>query len=375
MAYPVVLSITPSINTSLVTSHPITMPAVVVAGNMLVVEIGISNARLLSAVPTGWVIVESTLARFQTVAKIADGTEGGTTVNFTTASSGRSTALTYRISGTHSSVAGGCEAGVAVLASTTAPNPPNLAPSWGSDETLWICGYGQDATAGILGTAAPTNYTGYTESNEGVNSNEIALFSAQRDLTAASENPGTFSTSGGSRNVNVNTIAIRPGVETHSGSGTLAATAGLTGSGHKETGGTGTLAATAGLSGSGSSTRSGSGTLAATAVITASGYQPEIHGGSGAFSASAGLVASGSKVGSGSATLSAVAVLTASGEAIFPQPGYARLSASSPSAAVSAATPDAEVLASTTVAGVSASEPGTELSASAPSARVRTIKI
>jgi hypothetical protein len=137
----------------------------------------------------------------------ASGTEGGTTVDFATSASEPGGVIIYRITGGYSigAVANAVEIaqGVAI---TDPPDPPNLTPSWGAKENLWI------ATAHGLSTdvptAAPTNYGSFTSAGSFplVGSSDAAIYSAHRILNAASEDPGAF-TGGITRTA---TIAVRP---------------------------------------------------------------------------------------------------------------------------------------------------------------------
>lgn len=111
--------------------------------------------------------------------------EAATTVNYTV-NSGEGTTFVYHLRGGNlewitprfsHSVSGG---------TTTSPNPPALTPGYGNQEYLWIAGVYHSASGST--SAAPTNYTNLATSETG----NVGLATAIRTLTAASEDPGTF---------------------------------------------------------------------------------------------------------------------------------------------------------------------------------------
>jgi lysophospholipase L1-like esterase len=105
------------------------------------------------------------------------------------------------------------------------------------------------------------------------------------------------------------------------GEGTLAVTAGLTGSGVVGAGGGGALAGTAGLTGAGLVNRSAGGTLAVTATLTGSAVVARSGGGSLATTAT--LTGSGAVAASGGGSLAVTATLTGSGVVVAMATGVA----------------------------------------------------
>jgi hypothetical protein len=90
----------------------------------------------------------------------------------------------------------------------TNPDPPSLTPTWGSQSCLWLAIAAGRATngAGVSVSAYPTDYSYYQNSQ--ALSERMSMGVAARQLTASSQNPGTFTMSGSS-NFSVATIAIR----------------------------------------------------------------------------------------------------------------------------------------------------------------------
>ncbi len=201
---PQVQSVTPTAITASATNHNVSMPATVNLGDLLI-TIVVTNNQGISLPPTGWTRITST-GRSTTVvavdAKVANGTEGGTTVNWTTDFSCVMAAHVYRITKWYGSLSG--VAGVTDLGTSTTPDPPAATPGWAVDRDLWI------ATAGIATapsvTSTPANYTNRTDTAALA---LCTLTSARRSFYASTENPGTFTIS--ASNVwCAMTIAIRP---------------------------------------------------------------------------------------------------------------------------------------------------------------------
>lgn len=122
--------------------------------------------------------------------RVANGSEGATLTIPVQAAS-----LTYRISGYQ----GTPESADTSSTSAGSPDPPSLAPSWGSAKTLWI------AVGLITSTSAagprtisgfPSNYTGGITAEQNLPFNDVCTVGgAQRNLEASSDDPGAFTVS------------------------------------------------------------------------------------------------------------------------------------------------------------------------------------
>jgi hypothetical protein len=189
---PQVQSITGSQFNVAATSHLVSMPATVNAGDLLLCFIDVSTGTVTT--PTGWTLVTSGAhgggaGSFLCYAKAAAGTEGGTTVDFVTSANATAAAQVYRITRWNGSVGSGILAGFTTGGGASVnPDPPLLTGFL--DRDLWI------AAEGTLGaptiSAYPASYTNGTQSLG--TGNQVA--SARRVLYAASENPGAFTISG-----------------------------------------------------------------------------------------------------------------------------------------------------------------------------------
>lgn len=183
------------------------MPVLVVVGDLLLMIVGIAINNYTATTPAGWTLLSNFASgaggiRFFIYYKIATGTEGGTSVDVVTSAGIRSSHHVYRIqAGTYS---GSPEistsqnpGGVDVN-----PNPPNLAPSWGSANTLWII------PAAIAGNPTVSVYPG----TDGVRTNGHStntMLSCRSNAAGASLDPGNYTISAAFFWIAA-TIGIRP---------------------------------------------------------------------------------------------------------------------------------------------------------------------
>jgi len=202
-----------------VTTHNVTMPATVDAGDLLIVLFSNDGSATVTD-PDGagaWTQISTQVdsgnnIRGSVWAIDAAGTEDGTNVNFQTSATERATSQVYRIP---ASLWEGNIASVAAASvdngSGTAPNPPNFDPAgWGTENTLWIAYAATSSHTSI--TSYPTNYTNgtFNISNAGGGNAEASTFSARRAIRAAAEDPGAFTLGGGNAPGVSFTIAVRP---------------------------------------------------------------------------------------------------------------------------------------------------------------------
>jgi hypothetical protein len=199
VAFPVVAGTNTSTQASS-TSHTVNLPASIAAGDLLIIFFGYNNTADDVTTPSGWTQFFNDVngIRFYGFYKVADGGEGAT-VTISSSTSGASRHASYRITG-YQSVP---EATTSTGASAT-PDPPNLTPSWGAADTLWLAStHCANSTTDL---AAPTNYGSIVQSAI-QNSAQVGV--AQRNLNAASDNPGTFTGATNSLWVAA-TVGVRP---------------------------------------------------------------------------------------------------------------------------------------------------------------------
>ena len=185
MAFPVVeatatdsfKSKTPNVN----------LPTGITSGDLLVMFIGGRDDVGTGGIgwPAGWTELMDDLdtgnPRAAVAYRIADGTEGSS-IGITMSSDRDLVSYCYRISGTSGNAPEIADA----TGTSSSPNPPNLTPTWGSKDTLWLV-YGS-CDDGRAFTAAPTNYTDFTAQDR----SQASTGTARRELAATSENPGSF---------------------------------------------------------------------------------------------------------------------------------------------------------------------------------------
>lgn len=207
MAAPVVQGRASGIQSTNATSHAITLPTGIVNGELLVVVFTEKDAgNWISTTSTGWNIAGAKWIGttpngvFATVfTKIATGSDALTvTIDFAT----QSTHVSFRISGAR----GMLIAQSAANASLAAADPPNLDMGV-SDDYLWIAA--RCAQNVGVPASAPTNYANLT--NKAGGASGASTSTAERTLTAASENPGAFASTTAVATVSF-TICVLPAV-------------------------------------------------------------------------------------------------------------------------------------------------------------------
>lgn len=215
MAFPVVAT-TNSGNDTTGTSHTVTLPGSIAAGDLLIV-IFATDGNPTVTWPSGWdqaannllaTTASGTANTLTCKQRIADGSEGAS-ITVTTSASEWTAWSTLRITGWHGTTV--AEAGAATGASTTA-NPPSLNPTgWDVEDTLWIACSSRDTggTDDDDNTAHPASYTAIHNVLGGTNAGAVNLTTSRRDNAVSAEDPGTY-TAPTSEDWVAATISIRP---------------------------------------------------------------------------------------------------------------------------------------------------------------------
>ena len=209
MTFPAVQATNTSEEASNVTSHTVDLPASISSGDLLIILFTVDAAPTITW-PSGYTEFaddqRGSTVRGAVAYRQADGTEGAT-ITVTTGSSQFSTHNTYRITG-HEDPATQAPEAASADGGSNAPNPPSLTPTGGAEDFLWLAACGHDLGGQSI-TAFPTNYSNGISINQTNESNGCGAGSAERDLNASSEDPGTFSLSGSMAWVAF-TVAIHP---------------------------------------------------------------------------------------------------------------------------------------------------------------------
>lgn len=219
------------------------MPATVSSGDRLIAYSSIRNVATWSTIPTGFTQLKlqaggGSVGDLSVFEKIADGTEGGTTKTWVSSTGTTAAWQVMRVTGAHASTA-------SEVASTngdaTSANPPILTPTGGSNDYLFIALASNAATGDTTGfTAAPTNYTGLLSNGASSGGSTANIASATRQLTATSDDPGTFTPSS-NRFWAAATVAVYPAA----GGGAVSATVTQVAATVTATGGTQTVVSVA----------------------------------------------------------------------------------------------------------------------------------
>jgi hypothetical protein len=186
-------------------SHDVTLPSDIVAGDVLVMWFRTATSPVDITTPSGWTALDSFgLGGTSTVMfRVADGNEGAT-VTVTLSATRFVSALVYQIKGAHGDVEADIEG-------STTIDPPNLAPTWGSADNLWIALH--SARRGNTYATAPPSGYGDMETIStapgSADNGHCNVSGAHRILEASSENPGVFTTAD-DNNPHAATVAVRP---------------------------------------------------------------------------------------------------------------------------------------------------------------------
>lgn len=187
--YPIVRGSNVGTNTSSPgTSATVQLPTGIVSGELLLIfgyfDVTVGTGLAI----TGWTrYINTTGPVIGGFWRIADGSEGATAAA-TWGTNAVSSWISMRISNWHGSAAP--QIGTATSGTSASPDGPNLTPSWGAKNTLWLSVV-SSAASGDVATAWPSGYiAAQIESSTGTTYGYIRA--AAKGLNAASENPGAY---------------------------------------------------------------------------------------------------------------------------------------------------------------------------------------
>jgi hypothetical protein len=164
------------------TSHPITLPSGIVAGDLLLCVFSVDGQPTCSP-SAGWAkLGQATQGTAVTGAVFWRHATGADALTVTTSASEQSTHIVLRITG------GGIPTGASAAGSSTNSNPPNLADAVTADY-LWVATRSADSTN--VASAAPASF-GNLQSQTASGTGGASTNTAERNLNAASLDPGTF---------------------------------------------------------------------------------------------------------------------------------------------------------------------------------------
>ncbi len=207
MAFPVVSAVADSGALSGISQTP-TLAAHSAGDRILLVYAVDGGASNYSSHTAGWDLlanVSNGSVCFLLVFEKKSAASSSESITVTLVASRTARAFSYTITGSDTSTAS--EIATATGTSST-PDSPNLAPSWGSADTLWVAGFAQDNSSITL-SSYPTNYTSNQVTYAVGSTSTPRVGGASRELAASSENPGTFTLSASEQWVAA-TIAVKP---------------------------------------------------------------------------------------------------------------------------------------------------------------------
>lgn len=210
MASPAVAGRFEGANSTTVTTHSITFSSVS-ANDLLLLWFAASTTTTLSS--SGWTFIIGGATAGATHLGYKKAAGGETLVSFTAGTTCRSAYLGYRITGNIDPATQLPELSGINAATGANPDPLSLSPTGGSKDYLWLAIFRQNAVVtndDAWVTAIPTNYGNKHASSAGT-AGSPAVAAADRQLTAASEDPGTF-TSTSTTTWQAYTMAIHPAV-------------------------------------------------------------------------------------------------------------------------------------------------------------------
>lgn len=213
MAFPTVQTTAETAVSTAGTSHAITLPSGIAAGDLtlLVTDIGSTSATFNALANWTELLDEASANGLKII--YYSGADIPSAPTFTSSASTRSATIAYRISGAEVPATQAPQIGTTATGSSVNPNPPAVTPTGGAKDYLWIALFGRDgeeADDDTWVTAAPSGFTNLLQKACGVAGTNLGgmIASAEQQLNAASLDPGTFTcATGGWR---AQTIAIHP---------------------------------------------------------------------------------------------------------------------------------------------------------------------
>ncbi|NIA66976.1 hypothetical protein HBA54_00040 [Pelagibius litoralis] len=207
--FPIVESVTPTQFSSNANSFNVNLPEIVNAGNLLWLHLTVLNTGTISG-PLGWSNLRTPSSINIFSGKVADGTEGGTSVTVNkTGTADTAVAQVIQVSNWSGNLSDVESVAGSTLFNTSSFNPPNLVPTWGAANTLWIAAYWAQFQVTSI-TSYPSDTINQNYQNDGSGGGRCEIASATRALNASSWDPGAFVVSGLQNFAAAYTFAIRP---------------------------------------------------------------------------------------------------------------------------------------------------------------------
>lgn len=194
-----------------VTSHTIDLPATINIGDLILV-MTLRNSTAAITPPAGYSSLASATASgsgsaYQLFYKTADGSEGGTTLTFTTSATRTTVLICYVVQvgtwqGTPEQATYNGDTGMSA-------DPPSLTPSWGSAANLWIAAYGGRQNASVSSWPLPANQITRTSGSSGTGGRSMSVCSDVVSAETLDPSPFILNNAENGSKIAI-TTAIRP---------------------------------------------------------------------------------------------------------------------------------------------------------------------
>lgn len=203
MAFPAVEATALTNGSTAATSHAVLLPATVSSGALLMVVGRIAVAGAVAVTGGGWTITQDSSDASDDVSfwmyrdTVADGTEDGTSITVTHGS-GKMTAVSLSITGAEAPGTQAPQSSTVAVGTGSNPGPTACTPTGGAKDYLWLAvGMSDGEYVSPPGTI-PASYGGSVGASSGTGGTpdtNTRTYVATRQLNAASEDPGTWTTS------------------------------------------------------------------------------------------------------------------------------------------------------------------------------------
>ena len=206
MAFPQVAATNNGAEGIATVTHPISMPAGIIAGDLLIIYFVTGRSRIV----TDWDGFSEIRAMSNVSVSLYVGYKiavGSDTCTLKTNFAEQSAHITHRITGWNSKQIP--EVSTGVYSSNVNPDPDSLTPVGGAKDYLWIAVSGSDDGRDLV-TGYPADYDDNQEAHQSAESEPgVNIGVATRELNASSEDPGAF-TIESNEQWNALTVAVSP---------------------------------------------------------------------------------------------------------------------------------------------------------------------
>lgn len=193
MTFPTIEASEISRHTGNVTVHSIDLPATVNSGEAIIL-LSSTSGNDTNTTPTGYTLVHFKLETNATMyvwAKIAAGTEGGTSVTYTSGSGQASAHIAITVDNWSGVIADIESSATTAIGASTDPDPVTVTASWGSDDNMFLA---LSAIRKINSVSSfPTNYNSNQIESLGLfDGGGSTCIMCTRNLVSATDDPGIF---------------------------------------------------------------------------------------------------------------------------------------------------------------------------------------